>query len=62
MDRIARWLHDYELAHYGQYENESEVAALDKEGMEICRLVREELPEAKIKYFSSATLHEVLLP
>jgi hypothetical protein len=61
VERLARWLHAYELAHYRQYESDIEVADLDQEGMEICRLVQEELPESKVKYFSSATLSETLL-
>ncbi len=57
--RIAAWLARYEDAHYHQFEDKAAIAALDAEGVAICRLLRAEIPEAKIDYFSAAEMRKL---
>lgn len=57
--RIGAWLAAYEDAHFHQYDDKAKIEALDREGLEIARAVRLELPEAKVGYFSNAGLCEV---
>lgn len=60
VERISRWLTRYEDAHYEQYKDEEEVEALDLEGIEICKHLRCELPQAKVEYFSNAKMRGIL--
>lgn len=53
-NRISSWLERYKKAHYTQYKNLSEVEALDEEGIEICKLLKTEMPDSKVEYFSGA--------
>ena len=48
IDKISLWLKEYENAHYLQYEDKDQVAKLDSEGIEICRILREALPDSKL--------------
>lgn len=57
--QIADWLERYENAHFFQFENKAENRRLDMEGVEIARLLKAELPHAKISYFSSAELKDI---
>ncbi|MBO9714817.1 hypothetical protein [Sphingomonas sp.] len=59
--KIGAWQSAYEDAHFHQYEDEARNEALDREGLEIVRAVRAELPKAEVGYFSSATLSEIKL-
>ena len=54
IEKISKWLRQYENAHYMQYEDKTEVAKLDSEGMDICMMVRKELPGSKVEYYSNA--------
>lgn len=53
-ERLSLWLGRYEDAHFRQYSDPVEVAELDAEGLSIARLVRDELPDSKVEYFSDA--------
>jgi hypothetical protein len=55
-DRIARWIAKYEESHYRQFQDAKQVTDLDSEGVEICRLLRSEIPDSKIDYFSNARM------
>jgi hypothetical protein len=59
-ERITSWLSRYGEAHLSQYKNESEILSLDNEGLEICRSLRDELPDAKIEYYSSAKMVKII--
>lgn len=61
VDRIFVWLSDYEDAHFMQYEDQLRVEKLDKEGIEICTILKKEIPDSKIEYFSSATMQKLIL-
>ena len=52
--RISLWLLAYEEAHLEQYSDKDNIAALDAEGRKIRDQVREELPDAKVSYYSDA--------
>jgi len=54
--RIARWLQRYENAHYFQFQDDTENAALDTEGIAIARALRCELPGVRVEYFSNAQM------
>lgn len=50
--RLNTWLEQYIDAHCSDYADEAVCRALDKEGLLIAQNVREELPTAKVGYFS----------
>ncbi len=55
-DKISQWLAKYENCHYQQFHDAKQVVDLDAEGLEICRLLRTEIPDSKIDYFSNAKM------
>lgn len=57
--RIEAWLSDYEDAHHRQFGDPNRNERLDREGMAIAQLVRLELPNAKVGYFSNANMREI---
>lgn len=59
--KISNWLSRYEDAHYSQYEDKSEVADLDGEGLDICVLLRSEIPDSKIEYYSNAEMKKITM-
>ena len=60
--RIHRWLAAYAESHYRQHADAEIVANLDSEGIELCKLLRQELPADKIGYFSDATMQTLEEP
>ncbi len=59
IDQIEQWLNRYEQAHYAQFNNKGENENLDRDGIAICKLLQDELPESKIEYFSSAEMRKI---
>ncbi|MBW8360992.1 MAG: hypothetical protein K0M56_02255 [Kaistella sp.] len=59
--RIEKWLINYENEHYDGYANEQNISSLDQEGKEIALLIRKELAEVKIEYFSDARMISELI-
>jgi len=59
--RISEWLERYENAHFFQFENAAENELLDKQGVEIARSLKAELPGARVTFFSNAKLKEIPL-
>jgi hypothetical protein len=57
--RIANWLIAYENAHYHQFGDKLANDRLDQEGTEIARFVQEELPDARVEYFSNAQMRRL---
>ena len=55
-ERIVLWLRAYEDAHIAEFGDKTQNAKLDDEGFAICRLLEQELPDAKIEYFSNAEM------
>jgi hypothetical protein len=57
--RINEWLLKYENEHYDSFENLSTINALDNEGMAIAVIIKKQLSEAKIDYYSAAKMIKV---
>jgi hypothetical protein len=58
--RLAAWVREYAAAHYAGYNDADQVARLDLEGEKICAAVREELPYAKVEYYSDGLMKRSL--
>ncbi|MCB1682690.1 MAG: hypothetical protein H6858_04740 [Rhodospirillales bacterium] len=54
--KLSAWLGQYANCHYMQYKDESQIELLDKEGMEICKMLKQEMPNLEIDYYSNAKL------
>ncbi len=61
IEKISKWLKQYEDAHYMKYEDKAQVVKLDSEGVEICILIKDALPESKVEYYSSAETQRILI-
>jgi hypothetical protein len=59
-EKISDWLSRYEDEHYAQYEDESKVSQLDAEGLEICNLLKSEISDLKVVYYSAAEMKKVI--
>jgi hypothetical protein len=57
--RIAGRLIEYENAHYHRFADKAESQRLDQEGIAITKHLREELPDAKVEYFSNAEMRRI---
>lgn len=57
--RLSGWLARYEDAHYEQFEDRRAVTTLDREGVDLARMLQRELPSSRVEYFSSAELRRV---
>jgi hypothetical protein len=57
--KISEWLERYENAHFFQFGNAAENELLDKQGVEIARSLKAELPGVRVTYFSNAKLEEI---
>lgn len=55
-ERIVKWLSNYHDEFYKGFENKQFVDELDEEGKVIALLVKKELLEAKVTYFSDAKM------
>lgn len=60
-EKISNWLSRYENAHYDQYSDRKLVAELDAEGIEICKLLKNELLDSKIEYYSDAETKKLMI-
>lgn len=56
LQRLEAWLAGYKKEHYREFSDEEKVKELDEEGKRIALLIREELKDSKIRYYSAATL------
>lgn len=54
--KLNDWLADYEMEHYNDFTNDKLVDDLDQRGKEIALMVKQELSEVKIEYFSDARM------
>ena len=61
IEKISRWLKEYEDAHYQHYVDKPHVEKLDSEGIEICRMLREALSGSKVEYYSSAEARRLII-
>lgn len=56
IQRLNAWLSKYEDEHYRGFINDNIIDELDREGKEVALLIKSDLPEVKIKYFSDARM------
>ena len=54
--KIQDWLESYEREHYFQFQDKEKINTLDLEGIKISKLIRKEIPDSKIEYFSAAKM------
>nr|WP_314499394.1 hypothetical protein [uncultured Chryseobacterium sp.] len=59
--RLEQWLSKYENEHYNGFTNDNIINELDQEGKEIALIIKNELSEVKIEYFSDARLTEEMI-
>lgn len=52
--RIEEWLSTYQDAHIHGFSDLKQINELDEEGVQICRLLQEQMPKSKFEYYSSA--------
>lgn len=57
--KLRDWLRRYANQHFEGYSDKRVVAVLDLEGIEISKLIKNELPESKISYFSDALMSKI---
>ena len=53
---LNEWLSKYEDEHYNGFANPSLINELDQEGKRIALMIKNELSEVKIEYFSDARM------
>lgn len=56
IDRLNQWLSKYENEHYNGFTDAHIINELDQEGKEIAILIKSELSEVKLEYFSDARM------
>jgi hypothetical protein len=61
VQRIHKWMDVYENEHYNSFENEDMIKQLDDEGKEIAFLIKRELKNIKVYYFSAALLNTYII-
>ncbi len=54
--RLNEWVARYEAEHYNGFENTTLIDELDQEGKEIALIIKNELSDVKLQYFSAAKL------
>lgn len=59
--QINQWVKRYEQAHYLQFHDKNENDKLDQEGVAISCLVRDELPDVKIEYYSNVSMQKSII-
>jgi len=57
--RIGLWLSSYEDAHFHEYKDSERNITLDQEGIAISKMIRDELPNADVTYFSNASMRKI---
>lgn len=61
-NKILEWLHKYENAHYNDFEDFTQIEELDAEGLEITQIIKSEIPDVKVEYFSAAKTKKIIVP
>ena len=56
MDRLNQWLLNYEYEHYNGFTDDNIVEKLDMDGREIALMIKRELVDVKLEYFSDARM------
>ena len=56
IQRLNSWIKNYEIEHYNGYENEKIIDELDREGKEIALIIKDEIINVKLEYYSDARM------
>lgn len=56
IQQLNTWLSKYENEHYNGFVDNKIIDELDKEGKEIALIIKKELSEVKLEYFSDARM------
>ncbi|ELV7526254.1 hypothetical protein QMU91_002485 [Flavobacterium psychrophilum] len=59
--RIRDWIFKYENEFYNGYSDEKKVEELDNEGQELVFLLKKELLNTKIEYYSDAKMLKIIV-
>lgn len=59
--RIQKWLSDYANEHYIGYTNENLIDNLDNEGKNISLIIKNELKDVKVEYYSDARMIRLII-
>jgi hypothetical protein len=59
--RFNEWLSKYENEHYNGFTDDNIINELDQEGKEIALMIKNELSEVKIEYFSDTRLTDEMI-
>lgn len=59
--RLRAWVARYEDEHYSGFQDSGVVDALDREGQEIALMMRDELVDVKMEYYSAARLGRTII-
>ncbi|GGH29810.1 hypothetical protein FAZ19_21800 [Sphingobacterium alkalisoli] len=54
--KLKEWLSKYQNEHYNGFINEDLIKKLDQEGKDIAIMIKKELSEVKMEYFSDARM------
>ena len=54
--KLKEWLSKYENEHFNGFTDEGIIKELDQEGIEIALIIKNELSEVKLEYFSDALM------
>lgn len=61
INRLNRWLSKYADEQYNGFNDNTIIDELDREGKKIALIIKNELPETKLEYFSSARMASEML-
>lgn len=56
ISKINNWLFRYSMEHYNGFKNKELIEELDNEGLDIAKIIKNEIKDVKVSYFSSAKL------
>jgi hypothetical protein len=63
IQHLSAWLSKYENEHYNGFTDSGIIDELDNEGRKIALIIKNELPEVKVEYFSHARMtNEMIYP
>ena len=60
IEKISEWQKKYEEAHFFQFSDEFINNNLDNEGIKISKMIKQELPNVRIEYFSNADMKMII--
>ena len=61
INHLSKWLLKYENEHYNGFVDNNIINELDKEGKEIALMIKNELSDVKLEYFSDARMKSEII-